>query len=660
MLTKVKYCYILVIEKAKFYKRRWQNEHSYQFLKTLYAFGHLDFLIDHLNKPGLAQSNFYGGFFMLKNKEKKIGLLTYLKRYKFGIFLYILSYILASVCSIFMTIILASTIEGVTLGHFSQAITNMLIILALAFGKRLFWYLASVIYQKYANKIMSELNLDLAKQAFKLNSKTYADHDTGTFVQRIVTDPERVVMHLADIIAVLFDIITALIIVIYITTLNVYVGLAIVALLAVCLVIELRRKVSRRKYKWQVRKASDTINSLTTEIVRSEKDIKSLGLEQKLSQISKTAYENYKKISYKAEIIDTSFWSSRNLLIELGTIAILIMGVYFIDLGLLTLAAFMILYSNNGSLYQFVWGIGMIVNAWADIRVCTDRMFGLFDNREFVCEKFGNTKVENVTGKIEFRNVSFTFREYESVPLNKKSKKKAKPERKLVSENQIFKKLSFKIKPNTTVAFVGKSGSGKSTILNLMSKMYEVDSGKILIDDVDINDFDKQSLRKAISLVNQFPYIFDMTIKDNLLLAKQDATDQELWDAIEHASLKDFVFSLPKGIDTKVGESGIKLSGGQKQRLAIARAFLRNSPIIIFDESTSSLDNFAQEEVKKSIDGLKGKSTVVIVAHRLSTIRNVDQIFFLENGKIEDIGTFDELFENNAKFKNMFYAENLN
>ena len=597
---------------------------------------------------------------MLKNNEKKIGLLTYLKRYKFGIFLYILSYILASVCSIFMTIILASTIEGVTLGHFSQAITNMLIILALAFGKRLFWYLASVIYQKYANKIMSELSLDLAKQAFKLNSKTYADHDTGTFVQRIVTDPERVVMHLADIIAVLFDIITALIIVIYITTLNVYVGLAIVALLAVCLVIELRRKVSRRKYKWQVRKASDTINSLTTEIVRSEKDIKSLGLEQKLSQISKTAYENYKKISYKAEIIDTSFWSSRNLLIELGTIAILIMGVYFIDLGLLTLAAFMILYSNNGSLYQFVWGIGMIVNAWADIRVCTDRMFGLFDNREFVCEKFGNMKVENVTGEIEFRNVSFTFREYESVPLNKKSKKKAKPERKLVSENQIFKKLSFKIKPNTTVAFVGKSGSGKSTILNLMSKMHEVDSGKILIDDVNINDFDKQSLRKAISLVNQFPYIFDMTIKDNLLLAKQDATDQELWDAIEHASLKDFVFSLPKGIDTKVGESGIKLSGGQKQRLAIARAFLRNSPIIIFDESTSSLDNFAQEEVKKSIDSLKGKSTVVIVAHRLSTIRNVDQIFFLENGKIEDIGTFDELFENNAKFKNMFYAENLN
>ena len=228
-----------------------------------------------------------------------------------------------------------------------------------------------------------------------------------------------------------------------------------------------------------------------------------------------------------------------------------------------------------------------------------------------------------------------------------------------MSSNKIFENLSFKIEPNTTVAFVGKSGSGKSTILNLMSKMYEVDSGQVLIDNININDFDKPSLRNTISLVNQFPYIFDMTIKENLLLAKKEATDEEILNALEKSSLKEFVDTLPKGIDTKVGESGIKLSGGQKQRLAIARALLRNSPIIIFDESTSSLDNFAQEEVKKSIDSLKGKSTIVIVAHRLSTIKNVDKIFFLEDGKIEDIGTFEELFKRNEKFKALFLVENI-
>jgi len=150
-----------------------------------------------------------------------------------------------------------------------------------------------------------------------------------------------------------------------------------------------------------------------------------------------------------------------------------------------------------------------------------------------------------------------------------------------------------------------------------------------------------------------------MTIKENLLLAKGDATDKEIFDAIKKASLKEFIDTLPKGIDTKVGESGIKLSGGQKQRLAIARALLRKSNIIIFDESTSSLDNFAQEEVKRSIDGLKGKSTIVIVAHRLSTIKNVDTIFFLDGGEIVDSGTFSELFDRNEKFRAMFLAENV-
>ena len=192
-----------------------------------------------------------------------------------------------------------------------------------------------------------------------------------------------------------------------------------------------------------------------------------------------------------------------------------------------------------------------------------------------------------------------------------------------------------------------------------MSKMYEVDEGEVLIDGVNINSLNKKSLRNGISLVNQFPYIFDMTIKENLLLAKGDATDEDIYDALKKASLKDFIDTLPHGIETKVGESGIKLSGGQKQRLAIARALLRKSSIIIFDESTSSLDNFAQEEVKKSIDGLKGKSTIVIVAHRLSTIKNVDKIFFLDSGKIVDSGSFEELFERNEKFKAMFLAENI-
>ena len=389
-----------------------------------------------------------------------------------------------------------------------------------------------------------------------------------------------------------------------------------------------------------------------------------MGLEDKLSEISKKYYDDYKKATYTFEVKDMNMWALRNVIIEVCGILLLILGAYMIDISILTLASFMIIYSNNGNLISFVWSIGKIRDIFLEVNVASSRMFSLFDNNEYICEKFGNVHLENVKGSIEFRNVAYSFVEYEQADddrfLTEKELKAQKNKKKKVeSVNKIFDKLSFKIEPNTTVAFVGRSGSGKSTILNLMSKMFEVDSGEVLIDGVNINELDKETLRNSISLVNQFPYIFDMTIKDNLLLAKKDATNKEIADAIEKASLTDFISSLKKGIDTKVGESGIKLSGGQKQRLAIARALLRNSPIIIFDESTSSLDNFAQENIKQTIDSLKGKSTIVIVAHRLSTIRNVDKIYFLDNGKIEDVGTFDELFENNVKFKNMFYADNL-
>lgn len=605
----------------------------------------------------------------MKNiKEKnKIGVSHYLKQYKFGIFLYVLVYVFASVFSIAITLFFASAIEKVTLGEYLPAIYTFLIILACTVGRRICWYSSGLIYQKYATSIMAQLNLDLAKQAFKLNSETYSNHETGTFVQRIVNDPERLVNNLADIVDMITEILSALVIIVYISTLNIYIGLVIIALIAVCLILEMFRVKTFRKNRKITRKASDKINSLTTEIVRSEKDIKAIGLEEKLSEVSKQYYDEYKRVNYKTDITDMSCWSLRNFIIETISIGLLILGVVLLDKALLTFASFMIVYSNNNELYGLIWQLGNLSTKFSEIKICSDRMFSLFNSTEFVCEKFGDVTLENIKGEIEFKGVGYSYNEYEKLEddnadtKNQKGKKNKNKstERKIVSVNKIFDNLNFKIQLNTTVAFVGKSGSGKSTILNLMSKMYEVDEGEILIDGVNINNLSKQSLRNTISLVNQFPYIFDMTIKENLLLAKKDATDDEINKAIKDASFEDFVATLTKGINTRVGESGVKLSGGQKQRLAIARALLRNSGIIIFDESTSSLDNFAQENIKRSIDNLKGKSTIVIVAHRLSTIKNVDKIFFLDEGKIVDEGTFDELFNKNEKFKNMFLAENI-
>lgn len=605
-----------------------------------------------------------------KRKKKNFAIGKYLSRYKLWITLYILITAIASVCDIFRVILMAKTIETITLLDFQKAIILTFITIGVSIFQRVCYYCVNLIYYKYSNKIMTDMNFDLAKQAFKLNSKTYNDHDTGTFVQRIVEDPMQIIDQLSGLIDMIMEIMTASIMLIYIMTLNPWISLVLIGLALIAGTIEFIRVKIKRKNKWIVRRKNDKVHSLTTEIVHSEKDIKSLGLEERLSEVSKEYYEDYRNHRYKLDKTDMSLWSIRNFIISIGVMLTLAFGIWLMDKGILTLSAFMIVYSNRDSLWNVVYNAGNIANTFVTIKVCHKRMSALFDEDEFVTEKFGNVSLDNVVGEIEFKNVSYTFKEYEYEELKtddlldrkkrkEHKKKNYKSNKKLVSENKIFEDLSFKIQPNTTVAFVGKSGSGKSTILNLMSKMYEADSGQVLIDGVDIKTLDKNTLRSTISLVNQFPYIFDMTIKENLLLAKSNATDDEINEAIKKASLDEFVQSLPKGIETKVGESGIKLSGGQKQRLAIARAMLRLSNIIIFDESTSSLDNFAQEEVKKSIDGLKGKSTIVIVAHRLSTIRDVDKIYFLDNGKILDSGTFDELFKRNKTFKTMFLTENI-
>ncbi len=588
-------------------------------------------------------------------KKKKNGLWQYFKKYKFGVMSYVLSTVISGICSIFITIYIARAIEIITDLDYLGAINCLLIVLGITIFRRFSWWISGVMYDKYSVKIMADLNNDLAKQAFKLNSSTFASHDTGVFVQRIVSDPEKVVNSLADIVNMVSNIITSFAMIVYIATLNLYISLIVISLILVALAIEFWRLKCRRKNRSKMREESDKITTLTTEIVRSEKDIKSLGLEEELSKVSASKYGDYKKAVYKHESTSTKFWIGRSLLIEVVGVLLLIFAISLMEKSLITLATFIIIHTNQSNINQFVWDFGGVADKIVDIKVSSERMFALFDEKEFVTEKFGNIHLDNVKGDIEFKNVDFIYKEYE-YSYDKKTKKQKS---KLISENKVLENLSFKIPRNSTVAFVGKSGSGKSTILNLISKMILVDSGEVLIDGVNVNDFDKETLRKTFSLVNQFPYIFDMTIKENLKLAKPDATDDEINNALKLSSLSEFVESLPKGVDTKVGESGIKLSGGQKQRLAIARAMLRRSVIILFDESTSSLDNFAQEEVKKSIDKIKGTSTIVIVAHRLSTIKDSDIIFFLDNGKIVDYGAFDYLYKNNENFKRMFLAENI-
>ena len=607
---------------------------------------------------------------MVQTKEvEKFCFGKYFASYKLGLFFYVFIYLITGAIDIASTIFFAKMVELLTQAIYEDSIKILLILASLMIAQRILYLINGLNYCKLYVGITSKMSVDIAEQAFKISSQSYAEHNTASFMQRISSDPRTIFENIRMIILSCTDIITNIVMFAYICTINIWIGLISLAGIILASIIERFRRKIRKKNRRETKVAGEKVDSLLNEIVRSERDVKSLNLEQILKEKAADRYVDYKKSYLRFERWDWSLWASTNTLITILQAVVLILSVVFMDKGLMTLASFMIIYSNRHSFFQLTRILGNIFNYITDIGLSLERINELYTNEEYKIEHFGKRKLKSVEGRIEFKQVEFSYPEFkerdskeieEEKKLNKKNKiKKHVPKRIEIGRKKVLNKINFTIEPNTTVSFVGVSGSGKSTILNLISKMYEVDSGKVLIDGVDVKTLSKETLRSAISLVNQFPYIFDMTIKDNLILAKPNASDEEINTAIKESALEDFISDLPEGINTRVGESGIKLSGGQKQRLAIARAMLRKSPIIIFDESTSSLDNISQNQIKKSIDNIKGKSTIVIVAHRLSTIKNVDKIFFLENGEITDSGTFNDLYKRNKKFKTIFLAENI-
>lgn len=590
---------------------------------------------------------------MKRKQKKKHSLFNYLLKHKFGLFLYIFTTAIYYVGNIITTILAADFLALVTEHSlnevFHPALKQLIIIAIIMFTSRLLYWFSCKKYFDLMTSVSYEIKKDLIDRSFKLSSKAYSESTSGLLITRITKDPDEAIWKLDRIVDGASEIISFAVSLIYILFINVWIGLITAATIVGLAFLERYKVKTFIKNKQKEKECSEGVTSITNEIIKSEKDIKCLNLEDNLREISNQRFSNYKETFYKTHYTESKLWNIRRICTIAYSFIICLVGLFLLKDALIATSAFLYVYMNRNSLNDIVWNIGTITGALAEFKVSENRMMELFDEEKYPSEKFGTETLNSCIGKIEFKNVAFS---YENLLSDDKDK-----ERK-VEIREIFKDLNFTVEPNTTIAFVGKSGSGKSTILNLITKMFPVNGGEILLDGVNIDTLTRDSLRNNISLVNQFPYIYNATITENLLLARQDATNEEIIDACKKASLWDFISSLPKGLNTQVGENGIKLSGGQKQRLAIARALLRNSKVIIFDESTSSLDNLAQQDIKTSIDNLAGGNTVIIVAHRLSTIKNADVIFFLDEGKIHSKGTFEELYNNDEMFRNLFMTEN--
>lgn len=379
--------------------------------------------------------------------------------------------------------------------------------------------------------------------------------------------------------------------------------------------------------------ADSAIITAYNETFAGNKTISSYNLEN--TSIEKFRYILKNIFNLRIKMVQKTQWLSpmMHVIVSIGIAGAIGYGSHLIMSGQITSGNFVSFITALILLYTPVKNIGSNLNS---VQMSFFAIEKIFDKLDMIPEIRNKENAKTLTSdhtNIQFNDIHFEY-------------SKGKP---------VLKGINLKVKKGETVAFVGNSGGGKTTIVNLLPRFYDVKSGSITIDDVDIRDYTLESLRQNIAVVFQDNFLFSGTIKDNILLGRQNATDAEVEEAIKMAYLDEFIATLPKGVDTQIGERGILLSGGQKQRVAIARAFLKDAPIIILDEATSALDNKAEAIVQKAIDNLMKDKTVFVIAHRLSTVQNADKIAVINEGNLVELGNHEELMQiENGQYKTLY------
>lgn len=390
-----------------------------------------------------------------------------------------------------------------------------------------------------------------------------------------------------------------------------------------------------RKKQGEMAKINDSYFSNIQESVGGIREIKCMGIKPYQLNAFLLLGEKLKDKGIKLGIINAGV-NVFSATVQIATeVLIILVGFYLVSKGELTVVMYLACASYVQKFGQSLMALTKLNSSIQQALVSIKRIFELLDNMNYSVEKFGKVDVVSVKGEIKFENVYFNYDD----------------------NAKVLEGISFIINPNRKVAFVGGSGVGKTTLLNLLLRFYNPLQGNIEIDGINIADYSEESLRRHISVVRQETFLFNMSLKENLLLADPHATMEEMITACTSAHIHEHIASMPMGYDTIVGERGVKFSGGQRQRVAIARAILKRSKIILFDEATSALDNESQYAIKKAIDTLANNHTIIIIAHRLFTVIDADEIIVFDKGEIAGIGTHETLLNGNYVYQKLYKTE---
>lgn len=560
---------------------------------------------------------------------------TYGKTQKKFIIGYIIFNIIFVFINLFVPILSAKSIVELTSNKLKQVIYIGLIILVVELLRNFANYITGYFRQQIYRETYSKLETTLGAEILKIENQNLDEKGSGLFIQRLTNDASKI----ADIFVVLniylTHILTDIGIFLAIFIINKIIFVYLVIMVCVIFIAEEKRTIVVTKEDKIYRKKNEKVSGFIGELVRGARDIKMLNAETSFIKELDTKIVDLNMQRYKTDDKNRKYILLSATITDLFSTGNILLSVFLITQQKLTIPNALVINNYLNRLTSIIYFVSQLMEKIKDFNLSSERVFSIMESKEFPKEEFGKKHLGKAHGDFEFKNVTFTYK----------------------NGHKVIDNMNFKIKANSTVAFVGKSGSGKTTVFNLLCKMYNIESGTITIDGIDINDLDKDSIRGNITIISQNPYIFNMSIRDNLRLVKENLTDEEMKKACKTACLEEFIKSLPDGYDTIIGEGGINLSGGERQRLAIARALIQKTEIILFDEATSALDNETQANIKKAIDNMKNEYTILIIAHRLSTVIDCDRILFLDEGKIKAEGTHQELLNSCKNYQNLYESE---
>ncbi len=485
-----------------------------------------------------------------------------------------------------------------------------------------------------SQRITNDVKFDLFDRLIHMHPQFFDENSSGVIIQRYMNDPATasngIVENIKTITTSLFGALGLIAVMLYSSW-----KLAIIGVIVLCAaflpVALIRKRIKEASNKNMVIGGNITTN--INETYSGNKIMAAYELQDRQNKYFKD--QTWKSFNVNMSLYKRSGWMSPIMYIiaSFGIATVLGVGTYLINSGEMTAGSFASFVTSLLLLYKPVKTLGNTLTGIQNIFVAMGRVFELFDLESEIKDCKNPKTLTGINNNISFEHVYFEY----------------------IPNHPVLKDINLNISKNETLAIVGNSGGGKSTLVNLLPRFYDIKSGVIKFDGIDIREYSIKSLRHNISMVFQDNFLYSGTVKENIMMGKPDATDEELMSAIKSAHLEEMIQELPEGLETELGERGLTLSGGQRQRVAIARAMLRNAPIVILDEATSALDNESEAIVQKAMDNLMQNKTVLVIAHRLSTIKNANRIAVINEGNLVELGTHEELMAiENGEYKHLY------